>query len=61
LKYDARTQADFAQHQKPRDPPDSTQARNQVLRFGGKYHFRGKEFRFYYMFKTKSSGHNKIW
>jgi len=39
-----------------------TQACNQVLRFGGEeYIFRGEYFCFYYMFKTKFSGHNKIW
>ena len=38
------------------------QARSQVLTFGRgeKYVFRGKDFCFYYMFKIKFSGHNKI-
>ena len=40
-----------------------TQARSQVLTLGGggKIHFRGKEFCFYYMFKTNLSEHNKFW
>jgi len=38
------------------------QVRSKVFKFGGeKYIFRGQDFCFYYMFKTISSGHNKIW
>ena len=38
------------------------QARSQVSRFGGaQYIFRGARFCFYYMFKIKFSGRNKIW
>jgi len=37
------------------------QALCQVLRFGGKWLLEGKDFSFYYMFKTYFSGHNKTW
>jgi len=38
------------------------QARGQVLRFvGAKYVLGGKDFCFYYKFKTIFSGHNKLW
>ena len=37
------------------------QARSQVLRFGGKIHFRGKYLCFYCAFKINFSGHNKFW
>ena len=36
------------------------QARSQVLTFGGKIHFCGKDFHFFHMFKTHFSEHNKI-
>jgi len=36
------------------------QARSQVLTFGGKIHFWGKDFHFFHMFKTHFSEHNKI-
>jgi len=40
----------------------SGQARSQGLRFEGtKYILMGKDFCFYYMFKTIFSEHNKIW
>jgi len=35
---------------------------SQALGFGrGEYIFMGQDFRFYYMFKTNFSEHNKIW